>query len=277
VGYHSIQHGLARLACVAALFAVPPRAARAGGPDESLRRELLERMKEDQDLRREAIRITRERDTGDPDVLKRLLNDPVLKRGAEIDQRNTARMKEIVDRYGWPGYALVGKDGAAAAWLLVQHADRDPAFQKRCLPLLIDAVKKGDASAQNMAYLTDRVRIADKQKQVYGTQFIVVRGKLRPQPIEDEDHVDARREEVGLQTMAEYQKLAETVYNAKPATEPPRASDSLPTAAPKSPPPACAERQCPARAPRPCCGRRRARRNPVWRPRTCRCARRGSC
>ena len=47
----------------------------------------------------------------------------------EVDERNTARLKEIIARYGWPTKAMVGWDGADAAWLLAQHADRDPAFQ----------------------------------------------------------------------------------------------------------------------------------------------------
>jgi hypothetical protein len=41
---------------------------------------------------------------------------------------------------------LVGEDGAHAAWLLAQHADRDPAFQRRCLDLLTQAVAGREAS-----------------------------------------------------------------------------------------------------------------------------------
>jgi hypothetical protein len=47
-----------------------------------------------------------------------------------VDAANTARMKRIVAERGWPGRSLVGDDGAQAAWLLVQHADHDPAFQR---------------------------------------------------------------------------------------------------------------------------------------------------
>ncbi len=55
-----------------------------------------------------------------------------------------------------------------------------------------------------MAYLTDRVRVAEKQKQVYGTQFQEVDGKLEPDPIEDEVRVDTRRQAVGLPPLAKY-------------------------------------------------------------------------
>jgi hypothetical protein len=98
---------------------------------------------------------------------------------------------------------------------LVQHADQDRAFQKRCLKLLAEAVKKGEASPEHLAYLTDRVRVADKEKQVYGTQFHEVDGKMEPYPIEDEANVDGRRKEVGLPPLAEYRKMIEELYKPK--------------------------------------------------------------
>jgi hypothetical protein len=129
----------------------------------------------------------------------------------DIDVQNTAWMKEIVDKYGWPGKSLIGEDGAQKAWLMVQHADHDRAFQKRCLQLLETAVKKGEAKPENLAYLTDRVRVGDKQKQIYGTQFREMNGKQEPFPIEDEANVDKRRKEVGLPSMAEYRKMVEAM------------------------------------------------------------------
>lgn len=148
--------------------------------------------------------------------------DPALVREVEaVDVRDTTRMKEIIAAHGWPGKSLVGEDGAAAAWLLVQHADKDPEFQQRCLPLLAEAVKKGEASGQNLAYLTDRVLVAQKKPQRYGTQARQVDGKLVPSPIEDEAHVDQRRAEVGLGSLADYMKQMEQVYAPKPAAQPP--------------------------------------------------------
>jgi hypothetical protein len=113
-------------------------------------------------------------------------------------------MKEILAQVGWPTKTLVGERASTAAWLLVQHADLDPAFQKQCLPLLEKAVANGEGSAKDLAYLTDRILVADGKPQRYGTQFHTVDGKLVPRPIEDEAHVDERRASVGLGTMAEY-------------------------------------------------------------------------
>jgi hypothetical protein len=91
----------------------------------------------------------------------------------------------------------------------VQHADHDRPFQKRCLALLEEAVKKGEATGEQLAYLTDRVRVGENKKQVYGTQLRWVDGKLRPQPIEDEANVDRRWKAVGLPPLADYLRLAE--------------------------------------------------------------------
>lgn len=130
----------------------------------------------------------------------------------EIDRKNTARMKEIVAAHGWPGKSLVGEEGASNAWLLVQHADQDLEFQKRCLALLEEAVQEGEASPKELAYLIDRVLVAEGKKQLYGTQFTQIDGRLEPQPIEDEPNVDRRRAAVGLGTLSEYRKVLEEVY-----------------------------------------------------------------
>jgi hypothetical protein len=63
---------------------------------------------------------------------------------------------------------------------------------------------EGEATGAQLAYLTDRLRVADKRKQVYGTQLVVVGGKFEPAPIEDEASVDRRRREAGLPPLAEY-------------------------------------------------------------------------
>lgn len=172
--------------------------------NEALRKELLQMVEEDQAARKSMLK------TPAPDAAAR-------RKLADIDRKNTARMKEIVDKHGWPGKSVVDDDGAHAAWLLVQHADRDHEFQKRCLKLLERAVKAREATAADLAYLTDRVLVAEKKKQVYGTQFRTVDGKLEPHPIEDEKNLDQRRKEAGLSSMAEYRKTMEKLY--KPKTE----------------------------------------------------------
>jgi hypothetical protein len=128
---------------------------------------------------------------------------------SSVDVANTQRMKEIVEQIGWPTRSKVGKHASERAWLLVQHADLDRAFQRMCLELM-KAQAAGEVKPANIAYLEDRVRVGEGRPQVYGTQFYTDEaGNLGPQPIEDPDHVDERRQAVGLQPLSEYARDVE--------------------------------------------------------------------
>lgn len=127
-----------------------------------------------------------------------------------VDVKHTARMKEIIEEIGWPNRSKVGKEGAFAAWLLVQHADLDPKFQRACLELMRKE-SADEISSVNLAYLTDRVRVNEGKKQIYGTQFWSPEGKLVPRPIEDPENLEDRRRKAGMQTFAEYQKMMQSL------------------------------------------------------------------
>jgi hypothetical protein len=162
--------------------------------DKALRHELLALAEEDQAVRNTAIANMR-----DPSVWARM---------KEIDHKTTTRLKEIVAKHGWPGKSLVGEDAANAAWLLVQHADADLAFQKQCLALIEKAAEADEATKASYAYLYDRVAVGEHRPQRYGTQY----GEGKPRAIEDEAHVDERRKAVGLGTMAEYDAQMRAMY-----------------------------------------------------------------
>jgi hypothetical protein len=190
-------------------------AEKPDAPNEELRNELTRRVKEDQDARRELIEWMKKKGETDTDKAKQAKNDAIAKKLAEIDEANTKWLKGVVEKHGWLGKKLVGEKGAHDAWLLVQHADKDREFQKKCLALMKPLVEAGEVAKGDFAYLTDRVLVADGKKQLYGTQFHEVKGKMEPQPIEDEANVDKRRKEMGLSSLAEYRKIIEEVYQKK--------------------------------------------------------------
>src|SRR5437868_14544604 len=113
----------AKMLSLVLLLAACPTGIADSPRDEKLRQELLRMMRVDQDMRAEFIAWMKKRGLTDTVMLKK--DDPQIKKFDEVDRKNTARLKEIVDRHGWPGKTLVGDDGARAAWLLVQHADKD--------------------------------------------------------------------------------------------------------------------------------------------------------
>ncbi len=50
-----------------------------------------------------------------------------------------------------------------------------------------------------------RARVRSGHPQLYGTQFTYDQGQLKPHPIEDPTHLDARRAAVGLGPYAAYE------------------------------------------------------------------------
>jgi len=164
----------------------------------NLREELLDMVERDQRARM-GMRVAGDESGGN-----------ALAAMTRIDEDNSARMHEIVDEVGWPTKSAVGSDGAQAAWLLVQHADLDVAFQRRCLTLMEEELARDDVYAGNFAYLTDRVLVNEGKQQEYGTQFHTAGGKQQPRPIRDAKHVDARRKKMGLSTLDEYRKMMKT-------------------------------------------------------------------
>lgn len=165
--------------------------------DPKLREELLKRVKVDQDVRAEAMKnLTTETGIADRKIIDRMI---------KVDADNTKWLKGAVKKHGWPGKSLVGEDGAHSAWLLIQHADHDRAFQKEVLPLIEAAVKQGEAKGSELAYLTDRVLVGEGKKQRYGTQFGAnASGEQALRPLEDPVNIEELRKSVGLQPLMEY-------------------------------------------------------------------------
>jgi hypothetical protein len=183
----------------------------AASPNAELREELLARMAEDQAVRT-GIPLP-----GDDRTAEELFADM-----GRVDDENAGRMHEILAEFGWPGWSLVGEDGALAAWVLIQHADLDPALQDRGLALMRGAVAAEDADPGDLAYLIDRVLVRQGIPQVYGTRLRSgPDGEISPAtPIEDEANVDERRRAAGLPTLEEYYEEFRRAVAGEPSPAP---------------------------------------------------------
>lgn len=170
----------------------------------ALRKELLTMVEQDQLIRNEMI------ESGIKHPSKSF-----EARMEVIDSRNTARMKGIIRRFGWPGPELVGWDGTEAAFILVQHAAHS--FHKKLLPLMQKEYKTGGLSGPNYALFSDRVLVDDGRPQVYGSRLMPVDqwkdGEPTLCPIADEANVDMRRAAVGLSSLAEYREFLRQMYH----------------------------------------------------------------
>ena len=136
-----------------------------------------------------------------PEVSEELL----AQKRDSVFEANGERCKEIFSRVGFPGIDRVGEDGAQNFWLLVQHCDYDPAFQKKVLEGMKVQVDRNNASSEDYAYLYDRVRVNSGEKQWYGTQLTHAENMWAiPKPLADSLGVNERREAIGLESIEEY-------------------------------------------------------------------------
>jgi VWFA-related protein len=132
----------------------------------------------------------------------KLTNDALKTQVDKARRENNARLCQILKESGWPTMSEVGKDGVSAIIYLVRSS-RQPDLQVDLLPVIIAAVKRGEADKGEVADLVDRIRVDSGRKQLFGTQVKIMNGFLVLVPIEGEAQVDARRKQFGLAPLAE--------------------------------------------------------------------------
>ncbi|WP_019464308.1 DUF6624 domain-containing protein [Dyella japonica] len=138
----------------------------------------------------------------------------------QVDAANTAWFKGVFVHAGFPTPAQVGMQGVTDAWLLVQHADQDPAFQSLVLDAMEPRVHDGSIRPSDYAMLVDRVRLSRGRPQLYGSQFAgdaAKPGEMHVSPVEDPAHLDERRASMGLMPMHDYECALRATYAVNPA------------------------------------------------------------
>ena len=121
-----------------------------------------------------------------------------------LDSLNLATVEKFLSKYGWLGSDKIGWKSNAALFFVIQHADINT--QKKYLPLMREAASKGNARADYLALLEDRIAIRLGKKQIYGSQIgrNSKTGGFYVLPLKDPENVNERRLQVGLNSMEEY-------------------------------------------------------------------------
>ncbi len=126
---------------------------------------------------------------------------------ADADRRHADALGALVSQVGWRRIARTGRSTMNAAWLLVQHATHDVAFQKACL---MEWNEIPDVPRWQVAYLQDRVALFEGRAQTYGSQLQRRRSgawRLWPTTVSTLWELDDARASVGLQPFAEQWRL----------------------------------------------------------------------
>lgn len=134
----------------------------------------------------------------------------------KVDRSNLKWIKQQVNMRGFPSAAEVGAKGVQNAWLLAQHADSDSAFQAKVLSQIKLHLKHEGFMRADYAMLTDRVRLAQHRKQLYGSQLAAKNGQWVLRPVENRAHLDERRADMELMPMADYMCWIRASYGAAP-------------------------------------------------------------
>lgn len=177
--------------------------------DKPLQAELLTILEEDQKYRKQ-IHETLKKYSDDSKEMQDLWKVTLQK-----DSINLLRVKKILDEKGWVGKDKVGAQASNAIFLVIQHSDLET--QKKYLPMMKEAVAKGNASAGSLALLIDRIEIREGRKQIYGSQIGTNPDNSTPYvlPLIDPDNVDKRRAEVGLGPISDYVKTWNLVWDVE--------------------------------------------------------------
>jgi len=132
-----------------------------------------------------------------------------------IHRAHARRLREIINKIGWPTEELVGPDGAKAAWVIAQHSIGEPDFMRQCRTLLDVASNSGVVPRWQFAFIDDRIRVFEGKTQRFGTQLRGGPNGLEPHPLEDSTQVEQWRKEAGLPSLSEV--LAQARNNPPPS------------------------------------------------------------
>ncbi len=177
--------------------------------DKPLQAELLQIFKDDQDIRNQYI------DSSKKYGFNNSIVDSLIKLMMFKDSVDLEKVTKILDTKGWVGKDKVGDQANQTLFLVIQHADIKT--QEKYLPMMQDAVKKGNTSGSSLALLKDRVALREGRKQIYGSQIgrNLKTNKYYVLPLDDPDNVDKRRSEVGLGPLADYVQNWNITWNVE--------------------------------------------------------------
>ncbi|MBN4070951.1 hypothetical protein JYT72_00445 [Crocinitomix catalasitica] len=131
------------------------------------------------------------------------------------DSINRLKVQWILDEYGWISWRKIGGPASSTLFLVIQHSPLP--VQQKYLPIMRDAVRKGNAAGSSLAMLEDRVALAIGDRQIYGSQINQDRetGEYIVSPMIDPENVNSRRAEVGLGTIEEYVSIWDIIWDAE--------------------------------------------------------------
>ncbi len=115
---------------------------------------------------------------------------------------NLREITDWIEKNDWPGPNRIGQRGCTTIYLVLQHSDLETQLQY--LPKMRGAARMGKVLPRHLASFEDRIATKKNRLQISGNQVkYYPRTKiLDVWPIKDPEHVDRRRQSIGLRPIA---------------------------------------------------------------------------
>ncbi|MBA5793431.1 hypothetical protein H1R17_09990 [Flavobacterium sp. xlx-214] len=136
-------------------------------------------------------------------VREKLLKENKLTSGYDLEmenvhQSNAKRLREIIDKIGFPTISKVGRKASDAAWLIIQHAISEPIFMENSYKLMLE--NQTDINLKNIAFLYDRIQFFKGKPQKFGTQL---NSDGTIYPVESKENLNNEREKYNLYKLSD--------------------------------------------------------------------------
>ncbi|MBK6836321.1 MAG: hypothetical protein IPG89_19490 [Bacteroidetes bacterium] len=118
---------------------------------------------------------------------------------AANDSSIFSRMDLIIKKFGYPSKEMVGEEHTTLFFIISSYGIE---IKDKYYDLIVAAGQKGILDKKDVSFFVDKVKIAHKLPQVYGTQFAYTNNyEMLYYPIEDINTVNIKRKEVGLEDL----------------------------------------------------------------------------
>jgi hypothetical protein len=121
-----------------------------------------------------------------------------------MDVANASWLKADIRAHGWYRISIHGADADRAAWVIVQHARHDLAFQEEVLAMLEPLWRSGETRGETYADLYDQTARLTGRPGRFGVDGdCTAPGVWTPAPLEDPSATDGWRAKAGLPPLAQ--------------------------------------------------------------------------
>ncbi len=115
------------------------------------------------------------------------------------------KVESIIHVYGYPGPKVIGERANQVLFNIIYNMDLQMA--KKYVPILWQALKKGNTTPEDYAALADKVSMQESNAQIYGTIMQTKGGTLYMPPLINPGGVDSLRRLIGLPPLQGYPQV----------------------------------------------------------------------